>query len=105
MDTTDKPCVQPPPRPACLAVRDQAVVLALDVLDRVLSRSEEMQRWLSQPAWGPADRPLDVATAIAAAEAALDALETLGPDKIERRAAALRLHVAMRPEHQQERTS
>jgi hypothetical protein len=38
---------------------------------------------------GPADKELDVATATAAASAAVDALEALGADRIDHAAAAL----------------
>jgi hypothetical protein len=76
--------------PRVCALTEQAARLALDVLERLFTRAEELQRELSAGAWGPAPEPLDLAGATAAALAAIDALETLGPDAVEGRAQLLR---------------
>jgi hypothetical protein len=73
-------------------LRDRALVLALEILDHVLIRAEELQRWLAHGAWGPAHTEVDIAHAAAACLASLDALETLGPDAVAGRARQLRQH-------------
>jgi hypothetical protein len=71
-------------------LRDEAVSYALNYLDYLCGRIEDLQRDLMARAWGPADRPADLADALAACLAAGDIEAAISQASIDRRAAFLR---------------
>jgi hypothetical protein len=74
-----------------LETRDRAVTLALNILDGILQRVEDLQREVMDQAWGfAAERELDVPAALAVVLTAQDVLDLLEPKRIASRATALR---------------
>jgi hypothetical protein len=79
------------PAPTAKDLRDEAVSYALNYLDYLTGKLEDLQRDLARRAWDlAADRPLDLAEALAACLAAGDIEAAISQTSIDRRAQQLR---------------
>jgi hypothetical protein len=89
MTTTPTPARKAPAATA-KDLRDEATSYAQDFLDHLLGKIEDLQRDLMHRAWGAADRPADLADALAVIMACANAENALDQRSIDDRAQALR---------------